>query len=997
MDKLPGRTMDEYDSFHQSGLAKIKGEKYDPFDPTDSPGSEVDDRSVKVKSRSDKKRAKKPADSTQSSAGPLLSGAPWWRAEGGGRRRDASDSDHSEIEEGEIVVVDRREGNDRVASPTPFCVSKPERILRVLDGDGLVSVRTEGDDAWADEEPVVGVEDLRNKLLSRQKERFSSLPALSPLPLQPLLLPSHSSAGASSRLSPLPGDGVQNPAFQGSDDGDPQKEADRKGGERREKKTKRKKDKGGQERGKDKEKGKKEDKKTRHSSSGATKKKSHSKETSKPAKTSHKRDHKSSSSQYEDRDADRGRSIVKDKTREGYKERERPRERERGRERSRDVERRPSRSRSHRRHIGGGPATPHKDKERKERKHSSSRKTETSSRRSKTSREPRASRSNGRGEREKRRDGRPVIPPSIQDLSGSDLFAIKRTITVTTTTTTTTAVPGSPPPYARPVQEPSRHRKRKWLSAEDEDVGKEGRRSPSLSPPRFPSYQSQHYDKFEIDVLSLDGEALDSDYQLLDDTPPAGLPPDPEVPAPQTKPAPKATRRHQKKKAKEVDQYEASSLSSSKSKTKHLSSLKVTSGSASVPGLPGLASLKRSKKTRKNKEQDKTSRKDPSRSGKSKKEEGSNRKGKLQSKVSVLVRDGVSSTTGGKPGLDLLGSAGPPGASVVGDSIAVVFCRDNESRSPFLKPCSEPLASARLAAPLPSLASPAGGLKSKKAKPSSITSTSSSASSSSLVLTNKRCRRLARKTKVKAGVSGSTDDAVNAPPKGSSENWERASSDVQSGTGDVNDSASPRPGQTGVVPGSSSSSSSSSTSSTNNALAPSSSPHRTPPPADTRTRESSSPDSQTVDSSCKTPETSFLADEGPTQTSPRPPGPAASPSSSSSVQGGGPASAPNARSPPGDQETKASSSPSNLSSSTSGDLSTFSSLPKTSSEPPASVSSSSVAKPFLPSPFPWNLQTGVDCAAGGVLARKSPRPRSRLSGSYRNRPIRRQFHRLLLK
>lgn len=641
------------------------------------------------------------------------------------------------------------------------------------------------------------------------------------------------------------------------------------------------------------------------------------------------------------------------------------------------MERRPSRNRSHRRHVGGGPSTSHKDKERKERTHSSSHKAETGSRRSKTSREPRPGRNDGRGEREKRRDGRPVIPPSIQDLSGSDLFAIKRTITVTTTTTTTTAVPGSPPPYARPVQEPSRHRKRKWLSAEDEEVGKEGRRSPSLSPPRFPGYQSQHYDKFEIDVLSLDGEALDSDYQLLDDTPPAGLPPDPEVPAPPVKTAPKATRRHQKKKLKEADQYETSSLSSSKSKTKHLSSLKVTSGSASVPGLSGLTSLKRSRKTRKNKEQDKSSRKDPSRSGKSKKEDGSNRKGKLQSKVSVLVRDGVSSTTGGKPGLDLLSSAGPPGASVVGDSIAVVFCRDNESRSPFLKPCSEPLASARLAAPLPSLASPAGGLKSKKTKPSSITSTSSSASSSSLVLTAKRCRRPARKNKVKAGVSGSAEDGVNAPTKVSSENWERATSDVQSGTGDANDSTSPRPGQTSVAAGSSSSSSSSSsTSSTTNALAPSSSPQRTPPPADTRTRECSSPDSQTVDSSCKTPETSFLADEGPTQTSPRPPGPAAaSPSSSSSVQGGGPVAAPNVRSPPGDQEAKVCSSPSNLSSSTSGDLSTFSALPKTSSEPPASVSSSSVSKPFLPSPFPWNLQTGVDCAAGGVLARKSRRPR----------------------
>ncbi|KAI4822987.1 hypothetical protein KUCAC02_008503, partial [Chaenocephalus aceratus] len=270
-----------------------------------------------------------------------------------------------------------------------------------------------------------------------------------------------------------------------------------------------------------------------------------------------------------------------------------------------------------------------------------------------------------------------------------------------------------------------RKKKRKWHSAgEMEEQG--SCHSQSQSPPRYQSYESDHYsDKLEIDVLSLDGEALDSDYPYLEDTPPAALPPEQTIASPKTKTIPKTGRHHPKKKSYTLKKMAKSqSSSSNKTKSKCLSSLTVTTGPASTSS--GLPSTKRARKVVKAKNRDKGSRKDLSHSGKSKKESGVSRKGKLQSKVSVLVREGVSSTTGasvgsGKLGMDLMGpggTGGGAGSSAVGGSIAVVFCRDNESRSPFLKPCSEPLSRSKdmasmgkrssLAAPPSSLSSPSG-------------------------------------------------------------------------------------------------------------------------------------------------------------------------------------------------------------------------------------------------------------------------------------------------
>ncbi|KAK1878374.1 Splicing factor arginine/serine-rich 19 [Dissostichus eleginoides] len=493
-----GKKMDMYDPFNEiEGVKGEEGEKYDPFDPTGSPESDPDGiakvRGVKRNAeRGDEEGEQKeePPDSTYTLA-DLQSPRPATRlplrrrvdcsTAKAGEHRESAESDHSEIEEGEIVGATDRNGNNKrpttgeiipLNSPSvSFFGSKPERILRVLDGDGFVSVCTESSwdvDMEPEDEPVVGVEDLRRKL-----------------------------------------------------DHDQPKSKNRKAGEKEERRKKSRKDKEGcRERSKEKERG-----------------------------------HKSGKE-----DSDK----------------------------------------------------PHK-----------------------------------------------------------------------------------------------RKKKRKWHSAgEMEEQGSCHSQSQSLSPPRYQSYESDHYsDKLEIDVLSLDGEALDSDYPYLEDTPPAALPPEQTIAAPKLKLSPRLDDITRKR--------------------------NLTSGLASTSS--GLPSTKRARKVVKAKNRDKSSRKDLSHSGKSKKESGVSRKGKLQSKVSVLVREGVSSTTGasvgsGKLGMDLIGpggTGGGTGSSVVGGSIAVVFCRDNESRSPFLKPCSEPLSRSKdmasmgkrssLAAPQSSLSSPSG-LKSKKTK-----------------------------------------------------------------------------------------------------------------------------------------------------------------------------------------------------------------------------------------------------------------------------------------
>ncbi|XP_062263315.1 splicing factor, arginine/serine-rich 19 [Platichthys flesus] len=1009
-----------YDPFHPTeGDKEVRmqeggeGEKYDPFDPTGSPASDTYNGSDKAGGGENMDERGDEEEYPDSTLTDLLS--PYLVAKlplgskvhcstiKPGEQRQSADSDHSEIEEGEIVgAAERNQSSKRAErailslnSPiVSFFGTKPERILRVLDEDGFVSLCAKGSwevDREPEEEPVVGVEDLRRKLVSRRKERYLSFPTSSTLSPQPPPPSSHPPASTSSSplTTPTEQESKKHKSSKSSKDREGQKIKDRKAGEKEERRKKKRKEKvGGGETSKEKEQGHKTGKEVKgmKSSSHKRKKRQHnSPETLQSCNLGRGSDIRHSLSSLSQ---ERHQERFKDK--DVYVDRDMDRITKQGRGREKHKEREKNYKSSHRRDDRD--LSSRKERERKERHNSSSRER-CISKRSKRSREKKE------GERERQRerdwllDGRPVVPPSIQDLNGSDLFAIKRTITVTTTTTTTT-VPGSPRlsptspcwPKQDPDKPHKRKKKRKWHSTgEVEDRGCCRSRSRSFSPTKYRSFESDRYsEKFEIDVLSLDGEALDSDYPSLEDTPPAGLVPEPPVLSPKTKITLKTERHHQGKKSRTLKKTgKPKSTFSSRIKNKCLSSLMVTSGSPSVSS--GLPSTKQAKKLGKDKDRDKCSRKDSGRSGKSNKDSGGSRKGKLQSKVSVLVREGVSSTTGtsvgsGKLGMDMLGpgvTGGSSGGSVVGGSIAVVFCRDNESRSPFLKPCSElPSLGGRskdlssmgkrnsLAASPASLTSSAG-LKSKKTKPSSITSTSSSSASSPSSSVTKHCRRLAKKTRDKGGAAIVT--AACSQANTTAEGWGRTSLDIQSAVGNGNKSVSPHTDQVGPPPCSSSSS-------TTSVLPPSSSPQQTPPLSiaplqDTR---GSSPDSQTVDSSCKTPDPSFIFENCPTQTSPTLP--TSSPASLSAPQGPGLSvtlSTPMAKPPPLDDSSNTLVSPS-CSSSSAGCGFTSLSLPPSSSDP-SSVSSSSANKPPLPPPpaahaLPWSLQTGVDCTTGGVLA-----------------------------
>lgn len=1060
---------DIYDPFHPtegegerepSSEDEEEVDKYDPFEPTGSPASETEeekrcmdeenelessiiseanvikgDRKLEIDPTAETEAG--PPDSTETVASsslfnnvPLESNSKRSikdraREQGANLREIETDSEHSEIEEGEIVgaiergreqVIERRREVLLPASNSPSYLQgsgpKPERILRVLEGDGFVSVRA--DEEW-EREPVasVGLGDLRRKLTSRRKERFrscTSSASISPSPAPVLPLPSPPFPTS----PPLSADkGRSRKSSKSSKDRDRHKRKEGRG--EKEKKKKRKDAKESSDRSresKEKDRGR-EDKdekrdgersnrsdsrkrKNRPHSSLEQSSRSHSQNAS-----SHTRSRRSWSSHSEDHHKDRDRAREREKDRDRNHERDRDKDRwgdDRHRERDRDSKRRDERRR-----------------DRDEDTRRSNSRERQSRRRSKESNDRRDRKNEMvRGDRDgdRRRDSRTVVPPSIQDLNGSDLFAIKRTITVTTTTTTTT-VPSSPPRSQRRSRSHShssdKHHKRKKKRrrrSDDDDRKEEEHRSrsrpTSLTPPRYHEYES---DRPEVDMLSLDGEALDSDYPSLEDSP--LLPPLPEPPMPSPKiisTAPKVSRHNLKKSksGKKAGLSESTSSSSShrpKAKSKNLllslsPPLSASSGNnISLQPTASSSATKRGRKIGK----DKAGKKDAGRSGRSKKLGGSSRKGKLQSKVSVLVREGVSSTTGnsGKLGIDLLGPggvvSGASGPSVVGGSIAVVFRRDNESRSPFLKPCSETLSLPGRSKDLiktgkqrnilgPSSLTNPGGLKSKKAKPSSATSTSSSASSPTSSLAAKRRRRPGKKPREKGlTVDGSDAKNVNCSTVGGG--WVGVSSEMQPLVGVGSKPSSPPSALPGPTP---SSSSSSSTSSSASVLPPSSSPPHTSPlslPPSRETRDSS-PDSQTVDSSCKTPEPSFLSEECPSQSKPSSLTPSKSPSSppsllSSQIRGESISqSTSSAKTLPPDEQ-KASPPCSTSSASVSASLS-HSSAPLAndpSSSSSSSVSSSSVNKPPPPPPppplappLPWSLQTGVDCTAGGVLA-----------------------------
>ncbi|KAK7167767.1 hypothetical protein R3I94_001985 [Phoxinus phoxinus] len=1063
---------DIYDPFHPTEGERDRAstddddeevDKYDPFEPTGSPASETEEEKrcvdegnegvSSINSEGNVSKAERalemgepagteggPPDSTEIDAlSSMFNNVPLelnskrsikdrMREHGKNQRERGTDSDHSEIEEGEIVGASER-GRERVierrrevllpSSSSPSYlqggVPKPERILRVLEGDGFVSVRA--DEEW-EREPVasVGVGDLRRKLTSRRKERFRPCPSsasISPPPAPVLPLPSPSFPNS----PPLSTDkGRSRKSSKSSKDRDRRKRKEGRGEKEKRKKRKEVKEAGEgkaeskemdhekisekENKGKDRERG-------RSSRSGSRKRKKRRRSTPEHSSRSHSQNasrqshsRRSWSSPSEDRHKDRDR----DKERERERERNHERDRERGRWRDdRDY----SRRRDGRR----------RDRDEDNRRSSSRERGSTKRGRGSSDRRDREKEMIGDRDRERRRDSRPVVPPSIQDLNGSDLFAIKRTITVTTTTTTTT-VPSSPLSSQRRSHSRSessdkhhkRKKKRRRRSDDEERKDEEHRsrsRPTSLTSPRYHGYESDRVsERPEVDMLSLDGEALDSDYPSLEDSPLLPPPPDPPLPSPKIKSgAPKASRHHLKKKSrpgKTVGQSESTSSSSShrlKAKSKNLLSslsppLSASSGNTTCLQPTAFSSTtKRGRKTGK----EKVGKKDAGRSGRAKKLSGSSRKGKLQSKVSVLVREGVSSTTGnsGKLGLDLLGPSGvvsgASGPSVVGGSIAVVFRRDNESRSPFLKPCSETLAlPGRGKDPSktgkqrnilgPPSSTNSSGLKSKKAKPSSATSTSSSASSPTSSLAAKRRRRPGKKLREKGlTVDGSDSKGAISNCSTVGGGWAGVSTEMQPLVGVGAKPSSPPSALPGPTP---SSSSSSSTSSSASILPPSTSPPHTSPlslPPSRDTRESS-PDSQTVDSSCKTPEPSFLLEEGPGQSKALTPSksPASPPSLlSSQIRGDTISQSTSSVKPLLPDDPKASppcsTSAASVSASISHSNAPLANDPSSSSS--SSVSSSSVNKPPPPPPpppsvppLPWSLQTGVDCTAGGVLA-----------------------------
>ncbi|XP_074926645.1 LOW QUALITY PROTEIN: splicing factor, arginine/serine-rich 19 [Chelonoidis abingdonii] len=206
---------------------------------------------------------------------------------------------------------------------------------------------------------------------------------------------------------------------------------------------------------------------------------------------------------------------------------------------------------------------------------------------------------------ERRRDARTVVPPSIQDLNDTDLFTIKRTITVS-------RQDGSPEPAKREVLYDS-----------------EGLSFEGCFSDREPAEGPRH--------LGSKGEG--------------GLP---------RKERPEEEAKPPKEKERKRGYPEERPAPREKSKKR----FKEAPGRSAPEA--GKAEKEKSRPEReKPPRKAKAGHKDSGKAG------GSGRKVKLQSKVAVLIREGVSSTTvSGKEG----------------GSIGIKFSRDKESRSPFLKP-----------------------------------------------------------------------------------------------------------------------------------------------------------------------------------------------------------------------------------------------------------------------------------------------------------------------
>ncbi|XP_054848417.1 splicing factor, arginine/serine-rich 19 isoform X2 [Eublepharis macularius] len=413
---------------------------------------------------------------------------------------------------------------------------------------------------------------------------------------------------------------------------------------------------------------------------------------------------------------------------------------------------------------------------------------------------------------ERRRDARTVVPPSIQDLNDNDLFTIKRTITV------------------------NQQEKMEGLLETPERAKRE-----VLYDSEGMSFDACFSDRETAEESKSSGARL----AAKEDTVPSRKDKRPEEDTKQ-----KVPKEKERKRAYLEDRPCA--------RDKYKKKLKEGPPCSEQQELP-----KAEKKARP--ERDKAGKKIKAGSHKESSKLGSGRKVKLQSKVAVLIREGVSSTTSVKE---------------VG-SIGVKFSRDKESRSPFLKSEEKVLmvgASAAGQSEMADVKEP--GFKPKKVK--GLKAKVGVKKLKGLKPKGTSEPKKKKKLKVKTGLKKSKADSCSQGASSPLRVKEEPSWSGSEKSGGTAKPPSPQP----LAPG-----------------------------------QELTPDSQTVDSSCKTPDVSFLPEDPPAE---QPRAPADEPEADS--------------------------------------------LSETKEEPPAQLPPHTPRNLPPPSaPMSWNLQGGVDCTSG-VLA-----------------------------
>ncbi|XP_053118650.1 splicing factor, arginine/serine-rich 19 isoform X2 [Hemicordylus capensis] len=413
---------------------------------------------------------------------------------------------------------------------------------------------------------------------------------------------------------------------------------------------------------------------------------------------------------------------------------------------------------------------------------------------------------------ERRRDARTVVPPSIQDLNDNDLFTIKRTIT----------------------------------------VNHEEKMDGLLETPE----RAKREVLYDSEGMSFD--ACFSDREPTEESKSAGVR---LVTKEDTIPSRKDKRSEEdmkQKVPKEKERKRAYLEDRPGARDKYKKKLKEGPPCSEQQELP-----KAEKKARP--DRDKSGKKIKAGSHKESGKLGSGRKVKLQSKVAVLIREGVSSTTSVKE---------------VG-SIGVKFSRDKESRSPFLKSEEKVLmvgASAAGQGEMVDVKEP--GFKPKKVKglKAKLGVKKLKGLKPKGASEPKKKKKLKVKTGLKKSKADSCSQGASSPLRVKEEpSW--SGSEKSEGTAKP---PSPQP----LAPG-----------------------------------QELTPDSQTVDSSCKTPDVSFLPEDPPAE-QPRVP----------------------------EDEPEADS---------------LSETKEEQPQPQPPHPPRSLAPP--PAPMSWNLQGGVDCTSG-VLA-----------------------------